>query len=72
MKNPSHVSTAVDKWEDKRKRRNEILPKNDKVSKKIRKLLGVTAQTFIPELCQALKENWFQLYQKAKYRRISY
>lgn len=31
----------------------------DFVSNKVRKLLSATAQTFIPELCEALKNDWF-------------
>ena len=31
----------------------------DKVVKKIKKLLGATAQTFIPELCEALSQDWY-------------
>lgn len=31
----------------------------DAVANKIKKLLSATAQTFIPELCQALKDDWF-------------
>jgi hypothetical protein len=38
---------------------NKPTKKYDKVTTKIRKLLGATAQTFIPELCQALKDDWF-------------
>lgn len=34
-------------------------PKYDKVSNKIRKLLSATAQTFIPDLCRALREDWY-------------
>ena len=30
MKNPSHVSAAVDRWDERK--RNEILPKNVKIS----------------------------------------
>jgi len=33
--------------------------KYDEVSNKIRKLLSATAQTFIPELAEALKDDWF-------------
>ena len=38
---------------------NKSTKKYDKVTQKIRKLLGATAQTFIPELAQALKDDWF-------------
>src|SRR4249920_3754990 len=31
----------------------------DVVAKKIRKLLSATAQTFIPELCEALRLDWY-------------
>lgn len=31
----------------------------DEVANKVRKLLSATAQTFIPELCNALKNDWF-------------
>ncbi|MGZ5491539.1 MAG: hypothetical protein ACXWE7_12050 [Nitrososphaeraceae archaeon] len=38
---------------------NKPTKKYDKVAMKIRKLLSATAQTFIPELCEALKQDWF-------------
>jgi hypothetical protein len=31
----------------------------DAVSKKVRKILSATAQTFIPELCDGLKKDWY-------------
>ena len=45
--------------EEQQQKPNKSTKKYDKVTKKIKKLLGATAQTFIPELCEALKQDWY-------------
>lgn len=50
-------TTSLQKHDEKLKRRQNT--KNyDAVSNKISKLLSATAQTFIPELCEALTKDW--------------
>ncbi len=39
--------------------RTKTTRRYDSVSKKVRKLLSATAQTFIPELCEALAKDWY-------------
>ena len=51
-------TTALQKQNEKLKRR-ESTRNYDSVSKKIRKLLSATAQTFIPELCEGLRKDWY-------------
>lgn len=38
---------------------NKPTKKYDKIVKKIRKLVGASAQTFIPQLCKALRQDWY-------------
>jgi hypothetical protein len=48
--------------QQEQERKKKTTKKYDAVAKKIRKLLSASAQTFIPELCEALKEDWFAEY----------
>ncbi|HEX7178371.1 MAG TPA: hypothetical protein VF220_01510 [Nitrososphaeraceae archaeon] len=40
-------------------KRKKTTKRYDEVCKRIRKLLDATAQTFIPELCEALAQDWY-------------
>ena len=51
-------TTALQKQDEKLKR-IQTHKNYDIVSKKIRKLLSATAQTFIPELAEALAKDWY-------------
>lgn len=48
--------------QQEQERKKKTTKKYDEVSKKVRKLLSATGQTFVPELCEALKEDWFAEY----------
>ena len=52
------------------KHKQKSTKKYDVVAKKIRKLLSASAQTFIPELCEALKEDWFPEYTEEQIKQV--
>lgn len=56
--------------QQEQERKKKTTKKYDAVAKKIRKLLSASAQTFIPELCEALKEDWFSEYTKERIKEV--